>query len=126
RLYDTAVIDLGLPGLPGDLVAARMRQLDPSPATILMTGWRLEANDARLCPFDLRNVTALVAQAMALHDARAGPSGELSSRGCLRPRSRRPSPGAADPRHSASGLITTWVRCLRNTLGAQVVRQDST
>lgn len=81
--YDVTMIDLGLPGLPGDQLAARLRELDPSLATVLMTGWTLAADDERLSPFDLqmskpfgdlKDVTAIVAQALALHDVRAASS----------------------------------------------------
>ncbi|MFC1525438.1 ATP-binding protein [Candidatus Latescibacterota bacterium] len=77
--YDVALIDLGMPGLAGDQVAARMRRLDPSVATVLITGWVLEQDDVRLAWFDLQipkpfddldEVESVVAQAMALRDER--------------------------------------------------------
>ena len=68
-----------MPGLAGDQVAAQMRHLDPSVATVLITGWVLEPDDARSAGFDfvlpkpfasLREVESVVAQAIELHDAR--------------------------------------------------------
>ncbi|MFA6107728.1 MAG: ATP-binding protein [Candidatus Latescibacterota bacterium] len=77
---DVALIDLGLPGLPGDQVAARMRRLDPRVVTVLITGWVLEPDSERCKGFDfvlqkpfadLAKVESVVAQAIAFHDARA-------------------------------------------------------
>ena len=76
---DVALIDLGMPGLAGDQVAARMRQLDPSVALVLVTGWVLEQDDVRLRWFDLQipkpfddldEVESVVARAIELHDSR--------------------------------------------------------
>ena len=50
--YDVVLIDLGMPGIPGDRVAREMRDADPSVVTVLVTGWELEAGDPRLAPFD--------------------------------------------------------------------------
>jgi CheY-like chemotaxis protein len=50
--FDVAIIDMGLPGLPGDQLARRLRELDPSLVTVLITGWNLGEGDARLEPFD--------------------------------------------------------------------------
>ena len=36
--YDVALIDLGLPSIPGDQVAQRMKEVDPSLVTVLITG----------------------------------------------------------------------------------------
>jgi two-component system cell cycle sensor histidine kinase/response regulator CckA len=75
--YDVAIIDLGLPGLPGDEVARRMKEADPSVVTILITGWDIKARDPRAAAFDfilqkpfddLRHVEEVVAQAVDLHD----------------------------------------------------------
>ena len=77
--YDVALIDLGLPGLSGDQVAAQMRLADPSVATVLVTGWVLAPDDTRRRRFDfqiqkpfgdLDEVEAVVAQAIELHDSR--------------------------------------------------------
>jgi FixJ family two-component response regulator len=73
------VIDLGLPGVPGDQVAKEVRRLDPEVATVLVTGWALGADDPRLALFDfhlekpfadLRGVEAVVARAIELHGQR--------------------------------------------------------
>ena len=78
--YDVALIDLGMPGFPGDQVAREMRQLDPSVATVLITGWDLPEDDGRRTVFDfhlrkpfddLGKVEDVVAQAVELHDERA-------------------------------------------------------
>ena len=77
--YDVALIDLGMPGMPGNRIAEEMRQVDPSVATVLITGWELEEDDPRLSAFDFRiqkpfsdldKVKNAVAQAVELHDRR--------------------------------------------------------
>ena len=77
--YDVALIDLGMPGLAGDQVAAHMRRVDPAMATVLITGWILEQDDFRLSwfdfhipkPFDnLDDLESVVARAMELHNTR--------------------------------------------------------
>lgn len=50
--YDLAVIDLGLTGLPGDQVGARIRDRVHGIATILISGWDLDPSDNRLRGFD--------------------------------------------------------------------------
>ncbi|MCC7263738.1 MAG: response regulator, partial [Candidatus Latescibacteria bacterium] len=79
--YDVAIIDLGMPGMPGDQVAQRIRQLDPAVATILFSGWELELEDPRRELFDfalrkplrdLHTFEGVVAQAVLLRDQRAG------------------------------------------------------
>jgi len=50
--YDVVLIDLGMPGMPGDQVARRMRDVDPSISAVLITGWELEVDDPRLQEFD--------------------------------------------------------------------------
>ena len=52
--YQVAFIDLGMPGMAGDQVALALKKRDPTHVTVLMTGWRLEDNNARLLPFDFR------------------------------------------------------------------------
>jgi CheY-like chemotaxis protein len=52
--YDAVLIDLSLPGVPGDQIAAQIKQMDSAMVTILMTGWVLEEGDPRLVPFDHR------------------------------------------------------------------------
>ena len=73
--YDLALIDLGLPGMAGDQVARELRRLDPTLATVLITGWDLEEGDPRRAPFDvylqkpfgsLDAVEEAVSQALAL------------------------------------------------------------
>ena len=41
--YDVALIDLGMPGMPGDVVAQRMRRADPALAAVLVTGWGISS-----------------------------------------------------------------------------------
>lgn len=50
--YQVAIIDLGMPGLPGDQVASAIKRRDPKVATILTTGWILDGDDPRLAAFD--------------------------------------------------------------------------
>ena len=78
-LYEVAMIDLGLPGLPGDQVEREMRSVDPCLATVLITGWELREDDPRQSAFDfqiqkpfenLDRVLNVVAQAVKLHDTR--------------------------------------------------------
>ncbi len=77
--YDVVLIDLGMPGIPGDRVAQEMRKADPSVVTVLVTGWELEESDPRLSPFDFilmkpvvpDTVREMVARAIKLHDIRA-------------------------------------------------------
>jgi len=81
-MFDVAVIDLGLPGIPGDQVARELRRIDPTLATVLVTGWRLEQDDPRLEPFDFvllkpfvnnGEVSARIDQAIDLHNDRLIP-----------------------------------------------------
>ncbi|MDA0746279.1 MAG: ATP-binding protein [bacterium] len=50
--YDIALIDLGMPDLPGNLVGQEMKKMDPDIVTVLITGWTPEENDSRLEAFD--------------------------------------------------------------------------
>lgn len=50
--FDVVMLDLGMPGVPGDQVAQKIRDTAPDIALILMTGWRLRDDDARLDLFD--------------------------------------------------------------------------
>jgi len=77
--YDVALLDLGLPGVPGDQIAREMMRLDPAVVTVLITGWDLEPDDPRKDVFDfeiekpfddLDEVEDIVARAVALHDER--------------------------------------------------------
>ncbi len=78
--YQAAVIDLGLPNLPGDALARQLRGLDPALATVLITGWDLAPHDPRLTAFDfclskpfrdLAEVETVVGRAVALSGQRA-------------------------------------------------------
>jgi two-component system, cell cycle sensor histidine kinase and response regulator CckA len=78
--FDALLIDLGMPGKSGEQVAKEVRQVDPQVATVLITGWCLDAGDPRLEAFDfqllkpftdLEEVEGTVAQAIALRDRRA-------------------------------------------------------
>ena len=79
--YDVAILDLGMPGLPGDQVAQRILAIDPAVGRILFSGWVVEADDPRSQLFDfalqkplrdLRVFMEVVAQAIVLRDQRAG------------------------------------------------------
>ena len=50
--YDIALIDLGLPHMPGNEVATHLKQKDPHLITILITGWELSEDDPQRRPFD--------------------------------------------------------------------------
>ena len=73
-----ALIDLGIPSVPGNKVATDMQHRDPELVTVLITGWRLEENDSRLSSFDLHlqksilgpDLEEIVARAIVLHDSR--------------------------------------------------------
>lgn len=52
RRYDVAMVDLGMPGMSGDQIAAHIRDVDPTVATILITGWSLSVDDPRRSHFD--------------------------------------------------------------------------
>lgn len=54
--FDVALVDLGMPDLPGDIVAERAKRCQPGIVTILVTGWAIPPTDPRLCNFD-RNIT---------------------------------------------------------------------
>ena len=51
--FDVALIDLGIPTVAGDKVAADMRLLDPALVAVLVTGCVMEEDDPRLATFDL-------------------------------------------------------------------------
>ncbi|MFH1569205.1 MAG: PhnD/SsuA/transferrin family substrate-binding protein [Gemmatimonadota bacterium] len=95
--FDVALVDLGMPAMPGDQLMRVLRQRDPRLVAILVTGWELDPGDPRREPFDyvlqkpfrdLARVRQLVAQAVGLHDERAsatacagGPAGPVSPSG---------------------------------------------
>jgi CheY-like chemotaxis protein len=81
--YDAVLIDLGIPGLPGDRVARGIRGIDPNVGTILITGWPLASDDPRLGLFDYRlekpfqelgHLRSVVAHAVDLSRRRRGGS----------------------------------------------------
>jgi len=83
--YDAVLIDLGMPGMPGNAVAEEIRKRDPSIAIILITGWVFSDDDPRLGHFDLAlqkpfeeksMLQAVVAQAVQLHDRRVADTEE--------------------------------------------------
>ena len=71
--YDAALIDLGIPGIPGDEVARRIKAIDPRVVTVLITGWDLLDDDPKLLPFDfyiskpfrVADIQSLVKEALA-------------------------------------------------------------
>jgi PAS domain S-box-containing protein len=77
--WEVALIDLGMPGMPGDKAAKRLKEMDPQLALVLITGWELPDEDARLEIFDFRlqkpfedldEVEKMITRAVELHDAR--------------------------------------------------------
>jgi signal transduction histidine kinase len=71
--FDIAIIDLGIPGRPGDELAKLFKERDPNLRTLLVTGWDLKEDDPRRQPFDLyikkpfnvRRIEQAVAQLLA-------------------------------------------------------------
>lgn len=76
--FQIAIIDLGMPGIPGDTLAKQIKAENPTIATILMTGWILDEDDPRLAPFDFNiqkpiesnDLNRIIALAAQLHDTR--------------------------------------------------------
>ena len=52
--YHIAFIDLGLSGTPGNVLAQKFKEKNPTVVTIIMTGWMLDEDDSRFDPFDFR------------------------------------------------------------------------
>jgi len=50
--YEVVLIDLVLPGLPGDKLMQKMREQDPRVVSVLTTGWILQEDDPRISLFD--------------------------------------------------------------------------
>jgi hypothetical protein len=74
-------MDLGLPGKPRDVIVGELNAIDPGVATVLITGWNLPNDDARLGLFDFHlvkpfsnidQVVNTVARALQLADSRRG------------------------------------------------------
>jgi CheY-like chemotaxis protein len=77
--YDAAIVDLGMPGMPGDEVAREMRRIDPYLGMILITGWELQESDPRRSVFvfqmqklldNLAHILNTLTLAIELHDMR--------------------------------------------------------
>ena len=85
--FDIAMIDLGMPEVPGNRIAEQMRQMDPGLVTVLITGCNLEEDDKRLSAFDFRlrkpfsnadQIRNVVAKAIEYHDEDAKVRGQRS------------------------------------------------
>ena len=76
--YDVAVIDLSLPQLTGDKLAREGARIDPSLASVLLTGWSCLKDDTDVeafdfvvkKPFDIDEISEVMSQAMDIHQAR--------------------------------------------------------
>jgi two-component system, NtrC family, sensor kinase len=86
--FDVALVDLGLEGQPGDVLAAQLRQADRAVSLIMITGWELAEEDPRRALFDfavkkpfgdLKQFRATIGRAIALRKERAGDGGETGS-----------------------------------------------
>lgn len=73
--FDLAILDLGMPGIPGDQLAREFHAADPHLVTILATGWKLEPTDPRRQatdlylqkPFAPDRIQQVIAAALVLH-----------------------------------------------------------
>jgi signal transduction histidine kinase/CheY-like chemotaxis protein len=52
--YDAILIDLGLPEMPGNKLAERLRAQDPDISMLMLTGWLIDRADPRMRLFDGR------------------------------------------------------------------------
>ena len=77
--YDVVLVDMGMPGMSGNMVLQEMHRWDPSIASVLISGWVFDETDERITKFDFRiqkpfsdinKVMDIVAQAMVLHNQR--------------------------------------------------------
>ena len=77
--YDVLLIDLGMPDIPGNLLAQDFLHQDETAVTVLITGWEIAAEDPRMAVFDfqlrkpfvdLKIVENTIDQAFSLHDVR--------------------------------------------------------
>ncbi|MDP6037693.1 MAG: response regulator [Candidatus Latescibacteria bacterium] len=50
--YDIAIIDIGLPDIPGNVLAERLKQADPDLPCICITGYPLSASDPEVAIFE--------------------------------------------------------------------------
>ena len=74
-MCDLALIDLQLPGMPGDELVQHLKRIDPDLTSILMTGWELMQGDPRLNlfsfylpkPFQLGAMAETIRQALDAH-----------------------------------------------------------
>jgi len=78
--YEVALLDLGMPGMSGDVLAEELRQINPNISLILTTGWQLPDDDPRLAEFDFwiqkpfrgfDRIRELVHQAIEKHDQKS-------------------------------------------------------
>jgi len=78
--FDAVLIDLAMPGMPGDQVAREMKRVDPAITTVLITGWDIPPDDPRLAFFDFKlgkpfddlgRVEEVIDRAIELRDERA-------------------------------------------------------
>jgi len=77
--YDVALLDLGMPGMSGDVLAGELKKINPHLSIILTTGWKLDDDDPRLAEFDFwiqkpfrgfDQIRNLVQQGIALYTQR--------------------------------------------------------
>lgn len=78
--YEVALLDLGMPDMSGDVLAAELKKINPHISLILTTGWKLEDDDPRLEAFDFwlqkpfrgfDKLRSLVHQGIANYDQRS-------------------------------------------------------
>lgn len=50
--YDVALLDLKLPGMSGDVLSIKLKEIEPNLVTILMTGWDVMGDDDVIKAFD--------------------------------------------------------------------------
>jgi len=79
--YDVALVDLGMPEMPGDQVGRALKKIDPHLVAILITGWELPENDPKRAVFDFQLQKPLddidvvqdtLMRAVELHDKNVG------------------------------------------------------
>jgi two-component system, cell cycle sensor histidine kinase and response regulator CckA len=78
--FDVAMIDLGMEEVPGDVLAGKLRELDPAIGLVMITGWEIPEGDPRQKLFDftvrkpfddLAQLETAIGRAIALRDERA-------------------------------------------------------